>query len=138
MKARIIFTVACGLALAVVTYIEWKQGLSPYEGNGPSPPLAFGLGLLSAAILIGFIVNRWWAVLVWSGSLLVLVYLGAVGDFFPGEDGITPTSLPTIVGELWLVMFVLIGVGLRRLWIVLRSGSNAVGNGAADERQPDA
>ncbi|MEX2108193.1 MAG: hypothetical protein WD827_04825 [Solirubrobacterales bacterium] len=138
MKARIIFTVASGLALAVVTYIEWKQGISPHEGYGSGRLLAFGFVLLPAAVLIGFIVDRWWVVLALSGSLLVLVCLNAAGDFARGDDGITPTSPPAIAGELWLAMFLLIGVGLRRAWAAFRSRSHALGKAeAVDKRRPD-
>jgi hypothetical protein len=121
VKARIIFTAICGLALAAWSYVEWKQGIPSDNFHALRDSATFELGIVAAVILIGFFVGRWWVVLAWIGPLVVLGYLKATGDFALGFDGATPTSFSTIFIESAFAMMMLLGVGLRRTWDDFRS-----------------
>lgn len=136
MKARIIVTAACGLALAAWSYVEWKQGIPSDNFHALRESAAFELGIVAAVILIGFFVGRWWVVLAWIGPLAVLGYLRATGDFAPGFDGATPTSLSTIFIESASALMMLLGVGLRRTWDDFRSRPDGFGRRPAAKGLP--
>jgi hypothetical protein len=136
MKARVIFTVACGLLLAAWSYVEWKQGIPADNFHAVIDSRVFKVGIVAAVVLAGFLVGRWWVVLAWVGPLVVLWSLQATGDFALGFDGATPTAFSTIFIESAFAMMMLLGVGLRRIWDDFRARPDGFGNPPAFKDLP--
>ena len=117
MQARIL-TTAYALLLGAWYYSEQKQGDLYSQGVYDFlHSTGFGIAFVVAGLLVGFAVGRWWVVAALLGPLLTLGYLQVTGYVSPWHDGASPLSIPTIAQMFWSALFLVMGVGLRRLWV---------------------
>ena len=120
MKLRLGVATAYGLALTGWAYLDIRL----YGSQGTAydllhkPVMAPALMLL--AVLTGFVVGRWWAILILMGPVLSLGYLQDRG--YQGPDGISPlTSPPSVFFLIWFGLLLLVGVAASHLWRHLKA-----------------
>lgn len=113
MTERMRLMTAVGASLICAAAIAFAHGT------------AAGIGVLIVLVLAGFLVRRWWALLIALGPLAGLVYLEVSGYVGPQEEYADRPLLspPGLAGLVWIAVFLLLGLWLGKAgeWLLRRS-----------------
>lgn len=112
-RARAGIAAAYGLLAAAWVYAEQRQidlSQTAYDFTSETPAI---LVFFFLAVVTGFAVGRFWALLALLGPIMTLGAMQATGYVSPWHDGSEPlTSLPSIARLVWLALMILVGIGL--------------------------
>lgn len=121
-KTRVILTATLGIALGLGWWLGSKDlGPSP-EFRDSLPAAVLGISAVVLYVVAPILVNRWWVLLSLAGPLAMLAFFQIATDrLVQTLDGYAPPlNVESISGLFWLGLGMLLIVGVRKLWDLLR------------------